>query len=192
MNGFDDIIDRLDATDDKLRLVLTKALRTYTNQELFSFVQDSNPVLRTAAARELHIRGGKETFNVAAALAEHPRYEYRATAAFILSQLGTPHCPYASQSFDILKRLLHDDYYEVRSQAIYAVGWLSNLGREPRSDVLDIVLDCSIDVEPKVRSAVASALLSIRTDEARAVLRRLQSDPCADVREEAAYSLEDD
>lgn len=110
-------IDVLDASDDRLRLAVARALLTYGDDELLACIADPDSIVRTAAARTLHVRGGRSIFDHAIALADHPRYDMREIAAFILGQLGTPAYPFAAASFPVLGRLMEDPYWEVRRAA---------------------------------------------------------------------------
>lgn len=183
-------IDVLDASDDGLRLAVARAMRGYDEDELFACLADPDTILRTSAARALHVRGTRRSFDHVLALAGHPRYEMREIAAFVLGQLGTPAYPYAAGSFPILGRLMEDPYWEVRRAAAGAVGTLSGPGRQADVSVQGRLVALAVDKVPDVRASVAVALGMIDDPRARACLERLLDDDEPVVRDDAELGLE--
>lgn len=184
------MIDKHDASHDELRLVIAKALRTYTNGDLISYLSSTNVILRTSAARELHSRGTRDVFDAALRLITDVRYENREIGAFVLGQLGTPTCPFASDSFRPLCLLLDDPYFEVREAAIGSIGFLASLGREPPKAIVDKILLLSEDTEDAVRKSAALTLALIPTEASRKRLTDMKFDCSAEVRDAAAFALE--
>src|SRR4051812_89619 len=125
------MLDAFDASHDRLRLAVHRAMLTYQEPEILDCLADPDPVVRTTAARVLHLRGGRAAFGHAMSLVRHPRFDMREIAAFVLGQLGSPECPYADQTFPALDELLRDPYFEVRSAAAGAIGSLASLGHQP-------------------------------------------------------------
>lgn len=183
-------IDVLDASDDRLRLAVRRAVMGYQQDELFDCIADSDLILRTSAARELHVRGGQAIFDHVLALADHRRYDMREIAAFVLGQLGTPAYPYAAASFPVLGRLMEDPYWEVRRAAAGAVGTLSGPGRQADASVQGRLVALAVDAVPDVRASVAVALGMIDDPRARACLERLLDDDEPVVRDDAELGLE--
>jgi HEAT repeat protein len=184
------MIDPLDATHDRLRLAVARALKTYPDCELLEGLRDRDPIFRTAAARELHARGGALVFEEAKALAGSERHDFREIGAFVLGQLGTPTCPFAAQSFPILFKLLDDPYFEVQAVAVGAIGFLASLGHLAPAAVFKRVLQLSQAKEPEVRAAVASTLGFFDAPEAAQVLRTLCNDGEGSVSDAADFALE--
>lgn len=184
------MIDVLDASDDPLRLAVARGVRLYDEDELFACLTDTQPVLRTAAARALHARASRPVFDRVLPLTGHARHDMREIAAFILGQLGTADRPFAQESFPALGRLLDDAYWEVRRAAVGAIGSLSEPGRQAPRAVRDRVLALATDAAPDVRTSVSVALGTIDDPQARVCLERLLEDEDRRVREDAQLGLD--
>lgn len=168
-----------------VRHLVWKALEQYSTQILLPMLQDTDAIVRTAVARELQVRGGDDVFTVAIELTNALRFEGREIAAFLLGQLGTPDYPYRDKSIPYLRKLLLDDYYEVRGVAASSLGWLH--AHEATYDL--IALAC--DSEAYVREGVAFALGRLNpTLEIHLTLKKLADDTNLGVREWAELSLE--
>jgi hypothetical protein len=142
-----------DDSNDRLRVAVARALKSYSDADLMDELVDRNPVLRTAAARELHLRGGVHVFDRVKQLARAPRHEAREVAAFVLGQLGHPTCPFATDSFPILDTLLEDPYWEVRVQALVAIASLAMLDHEPQDYVIRRFAERAYDDQREVRAS---------------------------------------
>jgi HEAT repeat protein len=184
------MIDRLDATSDPLHLAVARAFRLYVTSDLIQLLSERDAVVRTSAARELHIRGGPDVFAAAQKLACEYRYENREIAAFLLGQLGTPHCQFADASFPILTGLFRDNYFEVRAAAVGACSFLSSLGHKVPSSTMNAIVDLWQSSEPEVRVAVAAVLGFYDDIHYQKVLDQLLDDDDREVREMAEFSLE--
>jgi HEAT repeat protein len=158
---------------------------------LLAALDDRNCILRTAAARELHVRGGRHVFEKMRVLSAAPRYESREISAFVLGQLGTPSCPFAVESIPILLTLLDDPYSEVRSAAVVAFASLAMLGRTMPADVVQRIALSANDNEAEVRATIANTIEIIDRTIAEAVLTSLMVDLDPDVRSAASISLAD-
>ena len=179
------MIDDANLQDSTLRLLVYQALKQYSTEALLPMLSDSDVIVKSAVARELQRRGGDDVFNTALALAQNVRHESREIAAFVLGQLGTPELPYRDRSIPVLKRLLSDNYYEVRSTAVSALGHLA------ASEVIDDVIALATDMESEVRESVAFALGFLGpTSRSLEVLNKLKEDQSRDVREWAEFALE--
>jgi HEAT repeat protein len=187
---FASMIDEFDATHDKLRLVVAKALRGYEEIELLCYLRDPDPILRTSAGRELHLRGTASAFSDAIALVKHTRHDMREIGAFVLGQLGTPTCPFAAQSIQPLCVLLDDPYHEVRSAAVSSLGFLASLGHQPAPEILDRMLLLASDQMTTVRLSLAGALSVIHAIAARHCLEQICHDTDATVRDAAEFGLQ--
>jgi HEAT repeat protein len=101
-----------DDSNDRLRVAVARGLKGYSDADLMDELVGRSPILKTGAARQLHLRGGVHVFERMKELARDPRYESREVAAFVLGQLGHPTCPFATESFPILNTLLDAPYWE--------------------------------------------------------------------------------
>ena len=183
------MIDTLDASDDRLRLAVARALSSYGEDELFDCLTDPDPILRTTAARILHTRGTRTVFDHVIGLADHPRRDMREIAAFVLGQLGLTGRPYARPSYPVLARLLDDPYWEVRRAAAGAVGTLAE-ALQPPEGLRDRLFALATDDKADVRTAIAAALGSVDDPRTEACLARLADDDDPVVRDDAEFSLE--
>jgi HEAT repeat protein len=184
------MIDQYDASHDRLRLAVARAFKSYADKDLLDALRDPEPIVRTAAARELHIRGGRLTFDTAVQLVQHPRFDFREIGAFVLGQLGTPKCPFATETLPMLNDLLSDSYHEVRTAAVGAIGFLASLGHQPTTEIVtQLKLACE-DVEPSVRAASALAMGMLHTKVAKDILTTMADDKNAQVRDFAKFGLE--
>ena len=150
---------------------------------------DRSPILRTAAARELHLRGGVQVFEGVKQLAHAPRHEAREIAAFVLGQLGHPTCPFATDSFPILDTLLDDPYWDVRAQALVAIASLAMLDREPPDYIIRRFAERAHDDQREVRAAVANTALLLDRAVAEQILTVLAKDSDSGVRSIAEDEL---
>lgn len=182
-------IDNLDASHDKMHLILFRALGGYSERDLLDLLVEESVVLRTTAARRLHLIGGKETFGNATQLLKAERFENREIGAFVLGQLGTPEYPYATESLGPLSSQLNDAYYEVRATTLTAIAFLSGKTTIPNW-LFRAVAKTVTDMAPEVREAAAFTLGLLDFAEAKPLLEGmcLDSDPA--VAEEAAAALE--
>jgi HEAT repeat protein len=180
------MIDDKDISDSTLRFILWRALQSYSTQELLDLLLDEDPIVRTAAAKQLHLRSEPSIFNKAYELSLHQRDEVREISAFVLGQLGTPNQPYKERSIPILIALLNNDSsHEVRAAAAAALGHLN--ANQATADLLKAARDPNDDV----RTCVAFALGSLNpTKEIEEILNQLIADKNNDVKEWAELSLE--
>ena len=184
------MLDFKDATFDSLRLAVARALARYFDDEIRECAKDPSPIIRTAAAREMHIRGGRENFDFAVLLCGHDRFEMREVGAFILGQLGTPGCPFANESFGILEALLGDKYFEVQGAAVRSLGSLASLGHYPPDYINPTIFELSDSQYAYVRAAVAYRLGMIRSDDADKFLEVLVLDGDKNVLDTAEFSMQ--
>lgn len=173
------MIDKgVDERGSSLRVLVSQALRSYPTRILYSFLDDSSTVVRTAAARELQSRGEVESFEYAVSLLSDKRAYTREIGVFILGQLGTPNYPYKDASIDLIaERLNVDKSKMVRAAAAAALGHLEAFSK------LDILIHAASDESANVRACAAYALTRMkRRPRAREVLRTLRNDENAEVR----------
>lgn len=182
-------IDTEDASSDRLHLILFKALKHYTEEELLDFVGDENITLRTTAARHLHLIGGRKTFDHAKRMLTADRFDTREIGAFILGQLGSPQHPFGAETIELLGDALDDKYFEVRSAVVESIGYLVAGGVYLPDGMLNTLLSLTSDESLIVRQSVASTLGFCHDPRARISLDKLCADPEVAVREAAEFSL---
>jgi HEAT repeat protein len=171
-----------DESNDQLRVAVARGLKSYSDAALLDGLVDRSPILRTAAARELHLRGGLRVFDRVKELARASRYEFREVAAFVLGQLEHPTCPYAAESFPMLDILLDDPYWEVRMQALVALASLAMLGHRLPPGILQRFADRAHDDQSEVRATVANTISLVDRVLAGQVLTIMLRDVDAGVR----------
>lgn len=150
------MIDDIDASSSTLRMLLSQALKTWKIEALHNLLSDDDHVVRTAVARELHMRGEEKTFQKSKELANDKKKYLREIAAFTLGQLGTPDYPYREQSIPILMILLKDRSAEVRAAAVAGLGHLCY--ENMPQDVEESIILLSNDKNTVVRECTAYAL----------------------------------
>lgn len=180
------MIDDKDASESTLRLILWKALQKYSTARLCTLLSDSDPIVRTSAAKQLHLRGTRVVYQKASELCEHEEADSREIGAFLLGQLGIPKRPFRKHSIPILVNLLgNDPSMEVRAAAAAALGHLQAV--EATAELVDRASDPS----PDVRMCVAFALGALKhSRKIGTTLRKLSRDENNEVREWADLSLE--
>lgn len=180
------MIDSENLGESTLRLLVFQALKLYSTEVLITFLEDKDSIVRTAAARELHTRGGSAVFDAAETLSKAKRFEVREIAAFLHGQIGTPHLPFREQSIATLLDMLNDDYFEVRAAALFSLGHLR------ATDALSHALKLVEDAAPEVRTGVAFFLGAVPTsNEVLTALDNLSKDKNAEVRDWAFFALEE-
>lgn len=184
------MIDQYDASHDRLRFAVAMAFKSYSEDTLLDALCDADPIVRTTAARELHVRGGPNVFDAAVKLTQHPRFDFREIGAFVLGQLGTPTCPFATMSMTPLATLLSDTYHEVRASAVGALGFLASLGHQPSNGIVAQMIATCKDAEPSVRTAAALSMGMVHAKSARDVLTTMIHDRDARVRDCVHFGLE--
>jgi HEAT repeat protein len=183
-------IDSLDASHSRLRLLLSRMLMHLPESELYDCVHDSDIVLRTIAAREIHTRGTQSCFEFAISLTKSKRFENREIGAFILGQLAPPNFQFFNASLDPLLALLKDNYYEVRTAAVGAFGFLAPARQTEVIEIVDKIIPLISDSEATVRQALAYSLGAIHSEAAKRCLNVLLEDENPEVSEAAQFSLE--
>jgi HEAT repeat protein len=174
-----------DSESGTLGTLLFQALRLYSVEALHAIVFDENPLVRTAVARELQIRGDISTSEFMQQSSRDVREYVREISAFTLGQLGTPERPYRDQAIRVLIDLATDDSVDVRAAAVSA------LGHSWANEAVDVIVKASRDSSPEVRASAATALGRLnRSDEVMATLENLCRDQDEDVRGWAELSLE--
>jgi HEAT repeat protein len=176
-------------TESKLRFILNRALKDFSEPELFDCVKDKDIILRTLAACEIHLRGTPSCFEFALVLLKSFRYEDREIGAFILGQLAPSEYKFSKQSVRPLLELFADPYYEVRAAAAEAFLFLVSGMKEEIDEIIDKILLLAIDPEDSVRLSVANTLGFIYDEKANAVLLDLLDDINSDVRDAADFGL---
>lgn len=184
------MIDRKDSSESSLRFILWQALSAYPTDELIKLVDDTDTIVRTMAAKQLHLRPGDEVFNKALDLCVSRTLVEREIGAFILGQLGTPALPYKNKSLPILVNLLRDKSHEVRSASVAAIGHLGS-GAILDASLLVELSHLISDKHEDVRACCAFALGSFdKKSGAVTLLQSLREDNSLEVREWADISIE--
>ena len=185
------MLDNQDMSTSTLRQVFWEAIKDYAVQDLLRLIRDEDAIVRTYAAKQLHLRATDEVFEEAEQLVASSEHDLREIGAFLLGQLGTPKKPYRSQSLPLLVPLVRDQCHEVRAAAISAVGHLGVDSLIDSHSAVGCIIEASRDKIPEVRAAAAFSLSSF-SDEGQTVpvLQRLTKDSDNDVREWAELSLE--
>ncbi|MFN7114492.1 MAG: HEAT repeat domain-containing protein [Alphaproteobacteria bacterium] len=179
------IDDSADKPGEMIRTLVWQSIKQYRTEHLYQFLQDKSPIVRTIAARELQIRGAKETFDYVVSFAKAESVTIRELCAFILGQLGAPKLPYKNRSLPYLIELSADKSSSVRSAAISALGHL-------RADKKKaVILKAAKDKSPQVRLSAAAAMLHLkRSPSIIKCLKQLCKDSNREVRSWAKTSLE--
>lgn len=172
------ITSGIDKDGESLRLLVAQALRAYPTYSLHPFLEDKNVLVRSAAAREIQLRGESISFDAAIGLIGDKRAYLREIAVFILGQLGTPKYPFRESSIPIISdRLALDKSAAVRAAAAAALGHLN------AHESLDALAVAAADSSAQVRACTAFALNKMRRRrKARELLLILKGDENDDVR----------
>jgi HEAT repeat protein len=143
---------------------------------LYALLYESNPVIRTFAARELQIRNDLGTYEKSVEMSKDKRVYVREMAAFVLGQLGAPSYPYKRKSVPVLIELASDRSSSVRATAVSALGHLKAL--KARSVIINAANDSSAQVRVSAAFSLRMlpkspesdmALLSLKKDKSREV-----------------------
>lgn len=168
----------IDQAGSSLRILIAQALREFPTSSLYPFLEDRNAVVRTAAAREIQVRGEVDSLSYVTRLVDDKRPFIREIAIFVLGQLGTPDYPYKNESVPVISsKLAHDRSSSVRAAAAAALGHLRAY------EAVEILVCAVTDNSVEVRACVASALANMkRSAKARVALDTLKVDSNDEVR----------
>lgn len=173
-------------TEDEESAIWEK-FRSASLGQLLSELTSSSLVRCFTAAKELHCRGGEETFRKALELCNSQIDIHREVGAFLLGQLGTPKFPFAEMSIPILlSRIEKDSSPDVRAAAAAGIGHLS--AKVGSSGLSGLALAAK-DISPKVRACAAFSLGRITDAVAIELLLKLTHDKDDEVRSWAAFGL---
>jgi hypothetical protein len=157
-------------------MLVQQALCQWPVDGLLRLLRENDVIVRTAAARELQLRGGEEVFKEMQKFVESKSSRNREIGAFILGQLGTPVLPYAEKSLSILSCLLSDTDSEVRATAASACGHLLVNICMPVG-IEEMLLRLCFDSNEDVKACAAYALgMSSGSEGVRSVLMKLIKD----------------
>jgi HEAT repeat protein len=171
--------------NSNIETLVFQALRLCEDFALVQFLYDENPIVYSAAARALQIRGSKVAFDAAIELTEKPDAERRNIGCFMLGQIGKDR-PFKAQSIPLLiHHLVTDESIEVRAQCAAALGHLK--ADEAAPTLIVAAREQSADVRASVAAAIGHLTPS---RELRESLRVLLGDDDGDVREWAEISEE--
>lgn len=167
-----------------LRIIVAQAFRVASTLELLSYLDDENAIVRTAAARELHLRGERHVLDLMLQREKNPDPDVREITAFTLAQFGTPGYVFRSDIMPALVRMCSDSVACVRAAAVAGLGHLS------AAEAIETIAIASADDDADVRASAAAALCSMGAVAPRAmsILDKLLEDENTDVREWAEMS----
>lgn len=183
-------IDKLDASHSRLRFILSNALSMYPEESLLELILDSDIILRTAAARQIHTSGTIKSFEFALSLVKSGRFDDREMGAFILGQLGAPRRLFCRESLPSLFKLLDDPYYEVRASSVGAIGFLQLASDTPVPGVLEKIIPLRNDQEESVRAALGYTLAFMRDSNSYECLKSMAKDISPEVRQAINFAME--
>lgn len=185
------MIDEIDLSESTLRVLLWEALRSYSTKDLLTLVRDSDYIVRTAAAKQLHFRPEIEVYDGVLKLCSSSIDFEREIGAFILGQLGISVFPFKEGSITPLIQLISDDSDDVCTAAIVALGHLGADGFIDNDEFILKLLQLANHQNADIRAACAYSLSSINpTSDVIDALNKLCSDSDEDVAEWAMTSLE--
>ncbi|MBS0469557.1 MAG: HEAT repeat domain-containing protein [Proteobacteria bacterium] len=180
----------VDSKGEAIRMLVATAIKAYKSEHLFDFLEDKSVIVRSAAARELQLRGGAATFKRTVALLANKHARTREVAAFILGQLGTPKRLLVRQSARaLLKALDVETSSQVKSVIITSLGQLRS-----RKEVVSL-LGYAGDRSPSVRASIAFAIGYVNSSKpisasVQRTLDKLGQDKSSAVREAALLAAE--
>lgn len=169
---------------ESLRIIVAQAFRVASTLELLSYLDDKNAIVRTAAARGLHLRGERHVLDLMLQREKDPDPDVREITAFTLAQFGTPEYAFRNDIVPVLVRMCSDSVACVRDTAVSGLGHLS------ASEAIETIAIASADDDADVRASAAAALRSMGAVFPRAIsiLEKLLDDEDIDVREWAELS----
>lgn len=183
------MIDDPDCTNSTIRLLVFQGLQKWDTKSIFELLYDEDYIVRSAAARELQIRGEEWTFKKLQNLVANPIPYVREISAFTLGQLGNPKYPFKKQSIPLLKKMLFDDDPEVRAAAVAAFGHLGTY--DISGFIEDQLIAMTSDESEEMRESLAYTLgSSSGSEKVIEALTFLLNDNSEGVRSWAATSIE--
>lgn len=183
------MLDEIDSTESRLRQILWDVLKTYSEATLLELCTDDDAILRTAAAKQIHICGGAMAFEKALEFCRSEQPFIREIGCYLLGQLGTPTKPFAASSAPVLVERCTDADADVRAAAVAALGHLA-VENSVVEHAAPAVIAASTDPDAGARMCAAFAISRFRHEAVEATLRTLATDADQDVREWAELGLE--
>lgn len=175
-----------------LRHLVWRGLKECPTDAVLRFLEDPDVIVRSEAARRLHLRPERRVYDRAAQLLRSKRVYKREIAAFVLGQLGAPKRPYKKASSKILLRLLRSE-----SNAMVRATIIASLGQLKVIQAVRRIIIFSTDPSPAVRGSVAFAIGMIYCERSKEIpsrlkklLRKLQADKSRTVHELATLGME--
>lgn len=181
----------VDKPGHALRALISDAVKPFAIAGLFELLRDKDVIVRSAAARELQVRGTSAVFHKAKELLNDSEDTVRELSAFVLGQLGTPKRPFRSQSITLLVDLLKKE----ESPSVITAG-LASLAHLKAREVIETQLRFRQHAARDVRSSLAFAIgyanapAKAPSNQALVVLQTLRRDQSRSVRDSAALALE--
>jgi HEAT repeat protein len=154
-------IDEVDPSSSTSRLLAWEALRKYPTKALINLLDDPEIEVRTLAARELQLRGGRNLLNLGAEMLASRSPARRALGAFLLGQLGAPRLPFATKTGELFERLLaREKSRDVVEVALYALGHVGGKEKLTNGKLRELVKARSQSSNSGMRRAARFALRS--------------------------------
>lgn len=150
------MIDDFDPSSSTLRMLVSEALKNWKIEGLLKLIEEDDVLVKTAAARELQLRGGKLVFEKIKAYSGSDLAQLREISAFILGQLEIPLLPYKNDSLPILLQLASDINADVRCAAAAAFGHL--FYEKMPEEVEKTLMNLCLDEDKDVRACAACSL----------------------------------
>lgn len=158
---------------------------TRTNEELLHVaLTQADEEVSGRAIRELHLRGGRDMFELACKLCVSPKARERRVGAAILGQLGAPNPIFPEETLaTLLDMLEREQEPEVLNTIAVALGHR----RDPRA--IEPLVRFKDHPDERVRHGAVFGLLCQENELAIQTLMELSSDPDTDVRDWATFGL---
>ena len=154
-------IDPVDPSTSTSRLLAWEALRKYPTKALIGLLDDAEVEVRTLAARELQLRGGRNLLKLGMGMLASRSPSRRALGAFLLGQLGTPRLPFAMKTGEVFERFLsRERSSDVVEIALYALGHVGGKQKLANAKLLGLVKARSRSTSAAIRRAAKFALRS--------------------------------
>jgi len=153
---------------------------------------DPDAAVRRLVVSALGLLGGAQAEQVAVAGTRDDDWQVRREAALALGRAGKVATNTADSSVTALLGLLDDAYFQVRKQAIEALGQYAArgaLGQQAASEVAGALVRHLADPVADVRKVTALALGELSARDAHGAVRALLDDPDADVKKAVRQAL---
>ena|GEM_PF-298070 len=164
--------------------------RDLNERELLDLLDHRNSYIRVAAVEKLQIQANAELADRMIELCSATDYRLRSSGAAILASLTFSSKEKLEQVINILSFFaLNDSSKEVRSSAIYALGYRRAMERKYHNFILSILTRTAKDADASIRFATTHALGQLEDKKAIPVVEKLLRDPDKHVRDWTAFYI---